>query len=80
MILLDINSTCNFVEIIILIVETKKVDIINFDTHFELRPVEMKGNLGTPFYQIITELKNINEQIGCFTIGIQQQSNTQELF
>ena len=58
----------------------KKVGIINFDAHFDLRPVEIKGNSGTPFNQIITELKKENEQVDYFAIGIQQQSNTKELF
>jgi formiminoglutamase len=58
----------------------KKIGIINFDAHFDLRPVEGKSNSGTPFNQIITELKKYNETVDYFTIGIQRQSNTKELF
>jgi formiminoglutamase len=60
--------------------EKKKIGIINFDAHFDLRPVEGKGNSGTPFNQIISELEGENEHIDYFAIGIQQQSNTKELF
>ena len=57
-----------------------KIGVINFDAHFDLRPVEQKSNSGTPFNQIITELKKTNETLDYFAIGIQQQSNTKELF
>jgi formiminoglutamase len=53
-----------------------KVGIINFDAHFDLRAVETIPNSGTPFNQILTE----NESVAYFAIGIQQQSNTKELF
>lgn len=53
-----------------------KVGIINFDAHFDLRPLEKQPNSGTPFYQILTEDENVNY----FAIGIQQQSNTKKLF
>ena len=52
------------------------IGIINFDAHFDLREVETQPNSGTPFNQILSENKNVNY----FTIGIQQQSNTKELF
>ena len=57
-----------------------KIGIINFDAHFDLRPVEEKSNSGTPFYQIISELQETNESVDYLAIGIQQQSNTKELF
>jgi formiminoglutamase len=57
-----------------------KIGIINFDAHFDLRPVDRKPNSGTPFNQIISELTKTNETINYFAIGIQQQSNTKELF
>lgn len=56
-----------------------KIGIINFDAHLDLRPVEKLGNSGTPFYQIISEF-NEHKDIEYFAIGIQQQSNTKELF
>ncbi|TXD47940.1 formimidoylglutamase [Polaribacter sp. IC073] len=53
-----------------------KIGIINLDAHFDLRTVETHPNSGTPFNQILTENKNASY----FAIGIQQQSNTKELF
>ncbi len=58
----------------------RKIGIINFDAHFDLRPVETQPNSGTPFNQIINELKLQQETVDYFVIGIQQQSNTKELF
>ncbi len=52
------------------------IGIINFDAHFDLRKVENQPNSGTPFNQILSENKNASY----FAIGIQQQSNTKELF
>lgn len=54
----------------------KKIGIINFDAHFDLRPIELKPNSGTPFNQILSEFNNVHY----FVIGIQKQSNTKELF
>ena len=54
-----------------------RIGIINFDAHFDLRPVEGRGNSGTPFSQILDEADN---EVQYFAIGIQQQSNTKELF
>lgn len=54
----------------------KRIAIINFDAHFDLRPVENQPNSGTPFHQILSENKNVNY----LAIGIQQQANTKELF
>ena len=54
----------------------RKIGIINFDAHFDLRPVENKSNSGTPFNQILNEFNDVQY----FAIGIQQQSNTKELF
>ena len=54
-----------------------KIGIINFDAHFDLRPLESEANSGTPFYQI---LKEYGENVEYFVLGVQQQSNTKELF
>ena len=53
-----------------------KIGIINFDAHFDLRNVEDRPNSGTPFNQIL----NQNKSASYFAIGIQQQSNSKELF
>ncbi|WP_235841690.1 formimidoylglutamase [Confluentibacter sediminis] len=58
----------------------KRIGIINFDAHFDLRPIETLPNSGTPFNQIISELENVNETVDYFAIGIQQPSNTNQLF
>ncbi|NQY11735.1 MAG: formimidoylglutamase [Flavobacteriales bacterium] len=57
--------------------EKKKIGIVNFDAHFDLRPVENKPNSGTPFAQIFSEY---NSSVEYFAIGIQQPANTKELF
>jgi formiminoglutamase len=52
-----------------------RVAIINFDAHFDLRPVVDKPNSGTPFLQALDH--------GCdeyCAIGIQRAANTAELF
>lgn len=60
--------------------EKNRIGIINFDAHFDLRSVEKKANSGTPFNQIMSELKRSGNSFDYFAIGIQQQSNTKELF
>jgi formiminoglutamase len=57
----------------------RKIGIINFDAHFDLRPVDKKGNSGTPFNQILND-EEIKNNVDYFVIGVQQQSNTKELF
>jgi formiminoglutamase len=57
--------------------EDAKIGIINFDAHFDLRPVVKAGNSGTPFTQILEEY---GESVKYLALGIQQQSNTKELF
>lgn len=54
-----------------------KIGIVNFDAHFDLRPLENLPNSGTPFNQILSEFGDMVEY---FVVGIQQQSNTKELF
>lgn len=59
----------------------KRIGIINFDAHFDLRPIgDGLSNSGTPFYQILKEHKSTELQVQYLAIGIQQQSNTRELF
>lgn len=60
----------------------KKVGIINFDAHFDLRPCESKqgGSSGTPFSQIAhyCEAQGIPFDYCC--VGIQKFGNTPSLF
>jgi formiminoglutamase len=53
----------------------RKIAIINFDAHFDLRPVTGLPNSGTPFNQILQE-----DLVDYFVLGIQQPANTTELF
>ena len=57
-------------------ISKNKIGILNFDAHFDLRTVETAPSSGTPFNQILSE----NDTVSYFAIGIQQQSNTKELF
>ncbi len=56
----------------------KKIGIINFDAHFDNRPVkpEIGVTSGTGFWQIAQEDSNY----AYFAIGIQENSNTKALF
>lgn len=59
-----------------------KLGIINFDAHFDLRPVK-EDNLstsGTPFWQIAQHCKQQQLPFNYCCLGIQQLSNTQSLF
>ncbi len=58
----------------------KSIGIINFDAHFDLRPVSSLPNSGTPFNQIFKHLQSSGTPLHYFAIGIQKQSNTKELF
>lgn len=53
----------------------KQVAIVNFDAHFDLRPVTGQPNSGTPFNQILQE-----DLVDYLVLGIQQPANTKELF
>ena len=53
------------------------IGVINFDAHFDLRPVEKSSNSGTPFYQLMQEYGKDFKYL-CF--GIQKESNNRELF
>ena len=54
-----------------------KFGLINFDAHFDLRPVVDKPNSGSPFNQILSEF---GDQVKYFAIGIQPSGNTKALF
>lgn len=57
----------------------QRIGIVNFDAHFDLRPVETTPNSGTPFYQILSEYGQ-EFSVGYFALGIQRPSNTHQLF
>ncbi|MEK9613154.1 MAG: formimidoylglutamase, partial [Flavobacteriaceae bacterium] len=54
-----------------------RIGIINFDAHFDLRPLLNQAHSGTPFYQILMEHP---KRVDYFAIGIQESSNSPELF
>ncbi|MFT6835220.1 MAG: formiminoglutamase [Francisellaceae bacterium] len=58
------------------------VGILNFDAHFDLRPlVEGKlGSSGTPFFQANEMLKADGKQLKYYCTGIQPFANTKRLF
>jgi formiminoglutamase len=61
--------------------EETSCGIINFDAHFDLRPlVEGQGSSGTPFFQISQALKEEKKAFNYLCLGIQRQGNTKELF
>ena len=58
------------------------VGIINFDAHFDLRPLNAEGlsTSGSPFFQIAKNCQKNNYNFDYFCIGIQKTSNTRSLF
>jgi formiminoglutamase len=59
-----------------------KLGIINFDAHFDLRPLQkdQKGTSGTPFSQIAAFCEEHNQNFNYCCIGIQKMGNTPSLF
>ena len=60
----------------------KNCGIINFDAHFDLRPLlqNHRGSSGTPFLQIALERQTKKLDFDYLVIGIQPFSNSQALF
>ncbi len=61
---------------------SQDLGIINFDAHFDLRPM-LNGNLGssgTPFTQIALDRETENLDFNYFCIGIQPTANTLSLY
>ena len=57
------------------------IGIINFDAHFDLRERNENGyNSGTGFLQIANDCATANQEFRYLPIGIQQNSNTRQLF
>jgi formiminoglutamase len=59
-----------------------KLGIINFDAHFDLRPVipNQQGNSGTPFWQIAEYCQKSKQEFNYCCLGIQELANTSSLF
>ncbi len=60
----------------------KKLGIINFDAHFDLRPYKKNelGTSGTPFSQIANWCEDNQRQFNYCCVGIQKMGNTANLF
>jgi formiminoglutamase len=60
----------------------KNLGIINFDAHFDMRPLlpHGKGSSGTPFLQIAKAQEAIRKQFDYNCIGIQHAGNIKQLF
>lgn len=59
----------------------KKIGVINFDAHFDLRAPADKGpNSGTSFYEIAQSCQEAGEPFHYLAIGIQRSGNSRKLF
>lgn len=56
------------------------IGIVNFDAHFDLRPLPIGGSSGTMFRQIANECAASELDFRYLCMGIQKYSNTEELF
>ena len=58
----------------------KKIGILNFDAHFDLRSNENGNNSGTPFYQIAQNCNTSNTAFSYLCLGIRKDANIKTLF
>lgn len=59
----------------------KRLGVINFDAHWDLRPLEERGiSSGTPFFQIARYCRAQSLPFDYLCIGLQRAANTQLLF
>jgi formiminoglutamase len=58
----------------------KKLGILNFDAHFDLRPYPAGPHSGSSFLQIADFLRLQKEEFKYLAVGIQEASNTAALF
>lgn len=59
----------------------RKIGIINFDAHFDLRAPGKNGpNSGTGFFQIATDAAKAGDEFFYMALGIQRSGNTRALF
>jgi formiminoglutamase len=59
---------------------SKKIGIINFDAHFDLRDNGGVPTSGTPFHQIATEAQTNGEDFNYLCLGIRRDANPKVLF
>lgn len=62
--------------------QKKKIGVINFDAHFDIRPVETNigATSGTGFWQIAQYCSENQNSFNYLALGIQKSSNTKMLF
>ena len=58
----------------------KKIGIINFDAHFDLRSSTDGSNSGTPFFQIAEDCKTTTNSFSYLCLGIRADANDQKLY
>lgn len=58
----------------------KKIGIVNFDAHFDLRNPHPSASSGTPFRQIAEQCIERNQNFDYACIGLSQSANTEALF
>tara|TARA_R110002051_G_scaffold99857_1_gene170222 strand:+ start:29444 stop:30409 length:966 start_codon:yes stop_codon:yes gene_type:complete len=58
----------------------KKIGIINFDAHFDLRSTENGNTSGTPFFQIAQDCKAQGSAFNYLCLGIRKDANDKKLF
>lgn len=59
---------------------SKKIGIINFDAHFDLRPNEDGNTSGTPFYQIAKDCEDLGDGFHYLCLGVREDANDRLLF
>ncbi|MEO1450828.1 MAG: formimidoylglutamase, partial [Bacteroidota bacterium] len=58
----------------------KRLGIINFDAHFDLRAADPRGHSGSPFRQIAADLESQSQDFHYAVLGLQPASNPPVLF
>lgn len=58
----------------------KKIGIINFDAHFDLRKPSPNPSSGTPFYQIAQQCESLSIPFKYACLGVAEPANTQALY
>ncbi len=59
---------------------SKRLGILNFDAHLDLRPLRPAATSGTMFTQIAAECRGRSTEFSYFCIGTQKSANTVSLF
>ncbi len=60
--------------------KSARLGILNFDAHFDLRPLHPAATSGTMFTQIAADCQKAGTEFSYFCVGIQKSANTANLF